>query len=90
MLVYNYADDKEKPENNPFFGFEWSEDIPNPTLRQHFNDNLEKVAFYAFKTYGLHTRKIHTRNTWRKVETDWMEDGAKPPQPRKTRSGKQK
>ena len=90
VLVYNYTHDKNKDEHNPFIGFEWNEDIPNPKLRQHFNDNLEEVAFYAFKTYGLHTRKTHTRSTWKKVETDWMDNGDKPPQPNKMRSGRRK
>merc|ERR1712208_283738 len=78
VLVYNYAEDKNTVEHNPFIGFEWNEDIPNPKLRQHFNDNLEKVAFYAFKTYGLHTHKTHTRVTWRKVEQDWLDNGDNP------------
>ena len=90
MLAYNYADDKKKPENNPFFGFAWQEDIPNPALRQHFNDDKDKVAYYAFKTYGVHIRKNHSRLTWRKMEDEWMENGATPPQPRKLRGGKNK
>ena len=88
MLVYNYAEDEDK--HNPYTGFEWNEVIPNPKLRQHFNDDLDKVAFYAFKTYGLHTRRTHTMSTWKKVETDWLNSGDKPPQPNKMRSGRQK
>ena len=34
VLVYNYAEDKNTVEHNPFIGFEWNEDIPNPKLRQ--------------------------------------------------------
>ena len=59
VLVYNHEVDDGK--ENPFVGFEWTEVIPNPKLRQHFNNDLEKLAFYAFKTYGLHTRKSHTK-----------------------------
>ena len=84
VLVYNHEVDDGK--ENPFVGFEWNEVIPNPKLRQLFNNDLEKCAFYAFKTYGLHTRKSHTQATWKKVETDWMNSGAEPPQvtPRRT------
>ena len=70
LLVYNYEEDDGK--SNPFVGFQWNEVIPNPKLRQHFNKDLEKVAYYAFKTYGLHTRRTHTRATWKKVETFWF------------------
>ena len=88
VLAYNYATNTEKQENNPFFGFAWQEDIPNPALRQHFNTDKDKVTFYAFKTYGVHIRKNHTRATWRKLEDDWMENGATPPQPRKLQNKK--
>ena len=84
VLVYNH--EVEDGKQNPFVGFEWNEVIPNPKLRQLFNNDLEKLAFYAFKTYGLHTRKSHTKATWKKVETDWLNSGAEPPQvtPRRT------
>jgi len=74
-------------ENNPYLGFEWNEVIPNPKLRQHFDNDLEKLAFYAFKTYGVHTRRSHNAASWKKVETDWMNSGEQPPQVIPRRSG---
>ena len=50
-------------------------------------EDLDRVAYYAFKTYGLHTRRTHTRETWKKVETDWLNSEAVPPQPTQLRSG---
>ena len=85
VLVYNHEVDDGK--GNPFVGFEWNEVIPNPNLRQRFINDPEKLAFYAFKTYGLHTRKSFTQATWKKVETDWMNSGAEPPQVTTRRTG---
>ena len=85
VLVYNH--EVEDGKQNPFVGFEWNEVIPNPKLRQLFNNDLEKLAFYAFKTYGLHTRKSHTKATWKKIETDWLNSGAEPPQVTTRRTG---
>ena len=85
VLVYNH--EAEDGKQNPFFGFEWNEVIPNPKLRQLFKHDLEKVAFYAFKTYGLHTRKSHTFATWKKIETDWLNSGVDPPQQAPRRTG---
>merc|ERR1712055_47942 len=84
VLVYNH--EVENGQNNPFFGFDWNEVIPNPKLRQHFDNDLEKLAYYACKTYVVHTRRSHTPATWKKVETDWMNSGEQPPQvtPRRT------
>ena len=85
VLVYNYEENDGK--NNPFVGFQWNEVIPNPKLRQHFDKDLDKVNYYAFSTYGLHTRRTHTRETWKQVETDWRNSEAVPPQPAKLRPG---
>ena len=85
VLVYNYEVDDGK--ENPFFGFEWNEVIPNPKLRKHFDNDLDKVAFYAFKIYGLHTCRTHTKTTWKKVESDWLNSGVEPPQPTPRRAG---
>ena len=85
VLVYNHEVDNG--QNNPYLGFEWNEVIPNPKLRQHFDNDLEKLAFYAFKTYGVHTRRSHNAASWKKVETDWMNSGEQPPQVIPRRSG---
>ena len=75
MLIYNQATDTSQQSNNPFFGFDWNEDIPNPALRQLFNTDREKIAYYAFKTYGVHTHKGHTLASWRQMEEDWKSAG---------------
>ena len=85
VLVYNY--EGEVTENNPFTGFEFNEVIPNPKLRKKFDDDHEMLAYYAFKTYGLHTRRSHNEATWKKVETDWLKSGAQPPQVTSRRIG---
>ena len=64
-----------------------NEVIPNPKLRKHFQNEQEKLAYYAFKTYGLHTRRSHTEASWKKVETDWLSSGEQPPQVTSRRSG---
>ena len=85
VLVYNY--ELENGQSDPFSGFDWNEVIPNPKLRKHFDNDLEKLAFYAFKTYGVHTRRSHNAASWKKVETDWMNSGEQPPQVIPRRSG---
>ena len=85
MLVYNH--EVNDGTDNPYVGFEWNEVIPNPKLRQLLKNDAERLAYYAFKTYGLHTRKSHTITTWKKVENDWMTSGDEPPQVTRMRSG---
>ena len=85
VLVYNH--EVENGQHNPFSGFQWTEVIPNPKLRQHFDKDLEKLSYYAFKTYGLHTRRSHNAATWKKVETDWLTSGEKPLEVTSRRNG---
>ena len=85
VLVYNH--ELNDGTDNPFVGFEWNEIIPNPKLRQRLKNDPERLAYYAFKTYGLHTRKSHTVATWKQVENDWMTSGDEPPQVTLRRSG---
>jgi len=82
LLVYNYEEN-----HNPFVGFEWNEAIPSQNLQQLFNKNPEKIAYYAFKTYGLHVRRTQDKACWNKVETDWQNSGEEPPQPAQRRAG---
>ena len=85
VLVYNYEEDPSG--NNPFVGFEFNEVIPNPKLRKKFDNDQEMLAYYAFKTYGLHTRRYHNEATWKKVESDWQKSGEQPPQVTSRRLG---
>ena len=85
VLVFNH--EAEGGQHDPYFGFEWNEVIPNPKLRQHFDKDFGKLSYYAFKTYGVHTRRSHTVATWKKVETDWLTVGEEPPQVTTRRNG---
>ena len=49
---------------------------------RHYDDfltTIKKKWLNAFKTFGVHTRKNHTRATWRQLEDDWKTADAVPP-----------
>ena len=71
LLVFNYSLPIEHADRNPYRNFDFSRDIPNPTLRAQIASNPEKHEYYSFKFYGVHKRFGFTRQQWRDLENYW-------------------
>ena len=77
-MVFNYSLPNEHAERNPFRNFDFSRDIPNPTLRAQLAKNQEKHEYYSFKFYGVHKRFGFTRRQWRDLENYWTTNKVMP------------
>ena len=78
LLVFNYALSADDERRDPFRDFDFSNDIPNPVLREKLKRDPEKYIYYSFQHYGIHNRVGFTRQQWSSFEKYWTETKVAP------------